>query len=144
MSTEIASPWGCEKGILEEDVIGDIAVAAERYQNGCYTDGRYNHNDFNVVKGFLVDGNGQQLTEAYKFFEPGRKAAQFLGSRHKVHFKFSKKADYSIYELLDGSISKLLDVKSQDISLDKYTKLEISVSLVKTPKTIFTLEKVFT
>jgi hypothetical protein len=138
LSTDIAGQWGCNKGILAEDIVGNLALVSELYQNGCYTDGRYNHSEYKVELGSVLE-NGSSKYTAYRIYGPNKKAAQFLGSHHKVHLRFDKKANYVVYSLLDGVLKKELDIPASAVEPGKFIKMNISASTIDTSKILFAL-----
>jgi hypothetical protein len=140
-STDVSSVWGCDKGILPEDVLGDLAIAAELYQNGCYTDGRYNHSEFRVEKGSIQNSQGDILYNAYQVYAPRKKAAEFLGSNHIVHMKFESVQDYILYGLRDGDLRQLSEIASSKIKKDEFVKLGISASDVDESMILFAVKK---
>ena len=123
-----------EKGnkgqIKPEDMIGRLGLVSLFYQNACYTDGRYNHNDFKVVQGRVKVGKNS--FDAYKIYEPTKKAQKFLASRHCVAYKFPKAQNYTIYQLQNGKVEKITEVKASRMSTGKPTKIKrLTVSKLK-------------
>ncbi|MCR9250336.1 MAG: hypothetical protein NXI20_07915 [bacterium] len=123
LSTDIGTKYGCNIGILEEDKIGNLAIASELYQNGCYTDGRYNHKDFPVEFGKFVSSDGSVSVEAYRFSLAQKKATQFLGSPHRIHLKFEKKQDYVIYSFIQGAIYVMEEIPASKVVPGEYHKI---------------------
>ena len=46
-----SNPHATEPKIDPEDVLGELALVSKFYQNACYTDGRYNCNNWQVEAG---------------------------------------------------------------------------------------------
>ena len=130
-STDPGDDYGCGVGILDEDIIGNLAVASELYQNGCYTDGNYNHRNYKVEKGRVSSSDGEVTLEAYRVSEPAQKAKEFLGSEHRLQIRFEAQNDYSIYAFEGGAFTKLLEVAPADTKVDEFIKIsEISASAI--------------
>ncbi len=121
----------------EDETIGDLGLAALFYQNGCYTSGTYNHNDFKVEKGFIKDNENRKF-DAYRIYPPDHKATKFLASRHGVYFRFSERTDYTIYELDGTKVEKKYTIPSQDIIPGKFIQIkDMEVSTLTSPRTYF-------
>lgn len=131
-STENASGYNCSGTIKTEDQLGRLALISLFYQNGCYTDGRYNHNDYQVERGIVSDAQNKVRLEAYRIHEPSRKATNFLAAKHQVYYRFPTQEDYSVY-LFDGnSINKLSQVTASQIDTSQFVKVEnLTVSDLK-------------
>ncbi|OQW88961.1 MAG: hypothetical protein BWK78_08075 [Thiotrichaceae bacterium IS1] len=132
MSAESA----CNGTVAKEDQIDRLALVALFYQNGCYTDGRYNHNDYSVERGIVSDAKNQSQFEAYRIHEPSHKATEFLGSQHVVYYRFPTQEDYTIY-LFDGNtINKVVQVSASQIDTNQLIKVEnLTVSNIKNSAT---------
>ena len=102
--------------VLTEDVIGNLAVVSLYYQNACYTDGRYNNNNYSIEKGIISDESAEIQWEAYKVFGPTHKATQFLASQHNIYFKFAAKVDYALYVFENSVYEKVDFTNSEDFS----------------------------
>ena len=76
--------WRCDGIIDSLDTINRLAIVSRFYQNGCYTDGRYNNNDYFVEYGTVSDAAQQVQFPAYTIHEPAHKASRFLASEHVV------------------------------------------------------------
>ncbi|MCG9697682.1 hypothetical protein [Shewanella sp. Isolate11] len=85
----------CSGNIDVEDSIADLNVYAVYYQNGCYTDGRYNNNDYPIAYGQLSFDDSHY--DAYQVSPSQVAATNFVGSHHKVQMKFSAADDYAVY-----------------------------------------------
>jgi hypothetical protein len=132
-STETATGWNCNSGIKPTDQLGNLALVSTFYQNGCYTDGRYNHNDYTVQLGVVSDAAGQQNFVAYTISEPAKKASQFLASQHVIYYKFPTAEAYSVYSFNSTSneINKLVDIPATEIDTTKFIKIaSLSVSSI--------------
>ncbi len=141
LSTDISSEYSCNKGILEEDIIGDLAIASELYQNGCYTDGKYNNKNYPVAFGEIVNSKGEKLYDGYQLSQPQDLASEFLGSPHIVHMRFPIEADYGIYQLREGVVSQLAQVSKDDITPNQFVKLYIVASNIEQPLILFSALK---
>uniref|UniRef100_UPI0011786DCF hypothetical protein n=1 Tax=Crenothrix polyspora TaxID=360316 RepID=UPI0011786DCF len=120
LSTEAA----CNGSISNDDQVGRLAVAALFFFNDCYTDGRFNNNDYLVERGVVSDTGNQLQIEAYKIHEPARKAAQFLASQHAVYYRFPTQEDYTVY-LLDGNaVNKVVQVSAAQIDTNQFVKVD--------------------
>jgi len=127
MSVESA----CDGTITKEDQIGRLALVALFYQNWCYTDGRYNHNDYQVDRGTISD-TSQLRFDAYRIYEPARKASDFLASQHAVYYRFPTQEDYTVYSFDGDSINKVLEIPASQIDTNQFVKLEnLTVSSIK-------------
>ncbi len=131
----IKGKWGCSAGLLPEDKIGNLAIAAEVATNGCYTDGRYNHSNYPVSLGRFVSSDGKVSCEAYQFRPAQIKATEFLASKHRIHLRFDQKRDYELYTFIEGNMYKAAEVPASKIVPGEYLKinelsLDISVEVV--------------
>lgn len=105
----------CNGTIGTADRIENLAVAAVFYQNGCYTDGRYNHHDYPVDRGTVSASGGGPSLAAYRIHEPRKKASQFLASKHAIFYRFPTVEKYTVYSFAGGSLSKVADVPAAAI-----------------------------
>ncbi len=138
LSTEKSSAYNCSGTILEQDKIGKLAVVAMFYQNGCYTDGKYNHKNYKVELGLVGDEGNEINLEAYKIYGPANKAVKFLASNHCVYYKFPTKENYIVYELEGDKINKIKEIPAGDIILNDYIPIkELIVSTIEGSKIIF-------
>jgi hypothetical protein len=119
--SEETAPNGAVKG---EDIIGNLALVSLFYQNWCYTDGRYNHNNFATEKGEISDENGSIRLEAYRIYEPTHKASEFLASQHNIYFRFNNKHDYAVYQFSDNAFRKVGQVFAKDVKENGFTKID--------------------
>ena len=110
--------------IPDTDKIGNLGLVALYYQNGYYTDGRYNHNNYKVEQGLVKNGSTGKKYPAYRVFEPANKSENFVASQHIVCYKFTTKQDYTIYELIGKTIKVAAQVEQQQITTGKFTKIE--------------------
>ncbi len=131
LSTENLDGYNCTGKLFDEDKIGNLALVALFYQNGCYTDGQYNHKNFKVEKGRVTDSKNEFSFDAYQIYEPANKATKFLASKHCVSYKFADKQDYTIYQLEEGVIKKILEIPQSKINSEGYTLIkELEVSTI--------------
>lgn len=138
LSTEKKSSYNCSGTISDKDKIGNLALIALFYQNGCYTDGKYNHRNFKVEHGNVTDSKNEISFDAYRIYEPSDKALKFLASEHCLAYKFPDNENYSVYELVDEKINKLTDIKASEIAKDEFILIkELKVSKSKGYKTFF-------
>ncbi|MDF1546981.1 MAG: hypothetical protein P1P88_04120 [Bacteroidales bacterium] len=129
LSTEKNSGYNCSGIIKDEDKIGKMAIVALFYQNGCYTDGQYNHRNYKVEWGKVSDSENEYSFDAYRINEPVNKATKFLASSHCLAYQFDKKQDYNLYELEGEKINKVLEIDANDITPGEYfliTEVKIS------------------
>lgn len=110
---------GNDGKIKPEDQIGRLGLVSLFYQNSCYTDGRYNHNNFKVVQGTVR--SGKQKFDAYQVFAPQSKAKNFLASQHCIAFRFPQRKNYAVYTLKAGKINKVATVKTNQIKAQEFT-----------------------
>ena len=122
-STETGDLSGCEGTIKDEDKIGRLAVVTLIYQTGCWTDGRYNHNNYQVERGQVTGSNGTAL-EAYRLHPPSTLATEFLGSKHAIYYQFPSQEAYTVYTFDGSTTKKVLDIDASQIVADGYTKLD--------------------
>ncbi|OJJ20331.1 hypothetical protein BKI52_17870 [marine bacterium AO1-C] len=121
---------GNDGKVKPEDMIGRLGLISLFYQNHCYTDGRYNHNNFKVEQGKVKAGKNS--FDAYKIYEPTKKAQKFLASQHCLVYKFPKMQNYTVYTLKSGKIEKVVVVKASQMNASKPTKIKtLTVSRLK-------------
>lgn len=121
-----------------EDQIGNLAVAGVVIDNHCDVDGRYNHNDYKVDKGILKDQSGRISFEAYKVYEPAKKASEFLVRFHGIFFKFPTQENYTVYSLdANKQINKMGEIKAEQIDTEKYTKIGVIATNIVGSRTFF-------
>ena len=134
-STEKKKGWNCKGNINPSDRIGRLAVVSTHFQNGCFTDGRYNHREFKVERGVVADTMGKRKFEAYRVYKPARQARKFLGSKHAIFYQFPTKEPYTVY-LLEGSrIKQTARIRASRIRKGKLVKTSLIVSTLKSPAT---------
>ena len=125
---------GDKPRISKNDILGNLAVVSMFYQNFCYTDGKYNHNDWQVQRGIL---KGDKEYEAFNISPPQKKATIFLGSHHKIFFKFSQKQEYQVLLFENLNLSLIQIVKASQITTSGYTLIsDFDLSTIQTSKTI--------
>ena len=106
----------CNGAIAAADQIQNLALVALFYQNDCYTDGRYNHNNYLVERGTVAAAGGPGSFAAYRIHEPQNKATQFLASKHAIYYRFPTIENYSVYSFAGGSLSKVAEVPAAAIA----------------------------
>jgi len=97
--------FGCNGLTSDDNKVGNVALLAIVEQGGCWTDGRYNHNDFTAAAGTLEDASGTSY-EAYQLSAPTSLATEFLTGYHMMHINPSTAGTYDIYEF-DGNFTKV-------------------------------------
>ncbi len=122
--------WNCSGVVDPADQIGRVAIVATLYQNGCYGDGRYNHGDYKVEQGVVVDATGGASYDAYRVHAPSKKASSFLGSKHQLFYKFPDRRAYSVFRLEAGTLSKAAAVSAADTDPMRFVKLGVEVSSI--------------
>lgn len=133
-----SSGWQCDGVIKEVDKIGNLALLAQFYQNGCYIDGRYNHADYKVEKGTIKSSDGGIVLEAYRVHGPARKATQFLGSNHFISFKVPKADNYSVYQFDGFSVTEVAKLTSDQVVAGQFNDfVTLSVSGLTAPTVYF-------
>ena len=105
----------CNGTIFATDQIQNLALVSQFYQNGCYTDGRYNHNNYTVDRGTVAATGGGASFPAYRIHEPQNKATQFLASEHAIYYRFPTVENYKVYSFAGGSLTKVADVPAAAI-----------------------------
>ncbi|MDW8306887.1 MAG: hypothetical protein RML34_07480 [Leptospiraceae bacterium] len=95
----------CSGEIKAEDQIGDFAVVALFYHNGCYTDGNYNHKNFPVEWGVAATHDGLFRYPAVRIHPPQSRARQFLASNHVGYYRADQ--DFDIFVLEEGLLSRI-------------------------------------
>lgn len=121
-----------EKGINDNEQIGRLALAALRYQKGCWTDGRYNHNDYLVEQGGMAVPGSEQSLEAYRIHEPARKATKFLGSHHGIYYRFPSREAWAVYQLDQDLLKRVALVPAEQVEPGRLIRVgELKVSTVK-------------
>lgn len=88
-------------------------------------DGRYNYNNYKVIKGSLKNDKGDfQTTEAYQIFEPTTAPTEFFTNGiHAIFFKFPEKRDYTIYELNGEQLKKVANINASEVKTDDFTQV---------------------
>ncbi len=118
-----ASSGSCNGTIKTEDQIGRLALVALFYQNFCYTDGRYNHNNYQVKRGTVIDSGNTLQFDAYQVYEPANKATEFLGSQHAVYYQFPTKEDYTVYRFEGNQFAKVLEITASQIDTTQFIQV---------------------
>lgn len=127
--------FNCTGTIGNQDRIGRLAIVSQFYQNGCYTDGTYNHKNYKVVRGEVSAKNGKGKFDAYRIHPPGKKAKKFLGSKHGVFYKFPTREPYTIYILENGSTRQVATVGAKKGMNQRPVKVGLVVSTLAGPAT---------
>ena len=121
----------CDGKLNPDDQIGNLALKVRMDgSNWCQTDGKYNNNDYKVDAGLLVDNTNSLKFQAYRIYEPAKKANKFLSARHVIYYKFPTKENYTIYHFdeADNKIVALHEVPAGQITLNEFTVVGDSVS----------------
>lgn len=103
--TDRGEARSCKGAFPESDVVGNFTAGAVLYQNGCYTDGRFNHRNFRFTAGRLKSEG--RAYEAVQVEEAQDRAQRFLASHHYLFFRPGESADYYVYTF-DRGILQLL------------------------------------
>jgi hypothetical protein len=138
LSTEKNDAYNCSGKVLEDDKIGNLALISLFYQNGCYTDGNYNHSNYEVERGIVTSSDKKLSFDAYRIHAPSQKANKFLASQHCIAYAFPTKEKYTIYELNGKLISKIKEIEASEIESDEYFIIkDLKVSNLLVPITYF-------
>lgn len=123
-----------DKIINQEDQLDRIALVSLFYQNYCYIDGRYNHNDFQVESGFLTSNGNSEKYDAYKIYPPKHKATKFLASQHCIYYKFKTKEKYNIFQFEGTKLKKIAEVSATEINTNEFIQIKnLTVSELSKP-----------
>lgn len=129
--------YNCAKSIApgDQDMIGQLTVAAELFDNGCYTDGQFNQRDFRVDRGVLSSAAGLAL-DAYTVHPAEKKPSKFLGSHHGIYYKFAESRDQTVYSFDGVSLKKVAEIPAGNIVPGLFTKLgDLDASLLDSATT---------
>ncbi len=118
-----AGSGSCNGTLKTEDQIGRLALAALFYQNSCYTDGRYNYNNYQVKRGTVIDNGNTLQFDAYQVYEPTNKATEFLASQHAVYYQFPTKEDYTVYRFEGNQFAKVLEITASQIDTTQFIQV---------------------
>jgi hypothetical protein len=121
-STERGNAISCKGSFPDEEVIGNFTAAAVFYQNGCYTDGRYNHRKFRFTTGKLIEKSGLSY-EAVQVEEPADKAEQFLASHHYLFYRVGNSSDLYIYTFDRGMLRLIGMLKKSDLTAGEFVRI---------------------
>jgi len=122
----------------DQDRIGRLALAALKYQNNYWVDGRYNHNNFPVELGSVSVTGQEQRFEAFRLGEPLNKATKFLGSQHTIYYQFPSKSRWVIYRLEDNGVTQVTTIAESEITPGQHTRIiGLSASKIKGSATYF-------
>ncbi len=139
----ISQETSLHNGLNPVDILGNLGIVSMFYQNGCYTDGTYNHKDYLVEKGVVNDVNGSENYEAYTIHAPNHRAVKFLASHHNAYIKFPTIEDYSVFILEFGDFRKIGDINASAISKTGYTHIPfIDISSIAEATTYVFIPKI--
>jgi len=95
----------------EEAILSDIALLSSFYQNACYTNKQYSHQDWKVENGTLTSSDGRSFV-AYKFYPYAVKATNFHAGCKEIYVRSSKAGDLKIYSFDGTGFSKVTNSKA--------------------------------
>jgi len=128
----------CDGVVHDGDRIGNLALLSQFYQNDCYTDGRYNHADYQVERGTLKSADGGIAVEAYHVYGPARKAGEFLGSNHILSFRIATAGDHILYTWDGNRVAAATRIARSQVVPGGYTDIDsVSVSELAGPRVFF-------
>ncbi|HNM06399.1 MAG TPA: hypothetical protein PKK05_25995, partial [Leptospiraceae bacterium] len=134
-SGEKAKGFNCSGTVNPEDQAGDFALLSSFYQNGCYTDGRYNSSNFKVDLGTAETSDGKTKYPAVRIHPPEKKAQDFLASHHNVYYKSHDKNEVNIYHLSDEGVMTKSFKTNAGITASGFQKAEgFLVSQISSPQ----------
>ncbi len=117
-AAESGTKHNCSGEIPDSETAGNFAVISTLYQNGCWTDGRYNHRNWPAEYGELAENGSEEEKAgpfpALKIFPAQKKAEQFLGSRHRLAFRIPEKKSYSLYMNQGDSWKLISEIKESE------------------------------
>lgn len=120
-STDEGSKYNCKGQIAGDDTLRGFTAVAKVYQNGCYTDGRFNAREFEFsVFEFRWNGS-EQSYPGVQVAPPVKKPEKFLGSVHHLAYKFPEKKDYTIYRVSGNSLNVVSLLPASRIRPGEYT-----------------------
>lgn len=124
--------------VVEADRIGRLGLVSGKYHNNSWIDGRYNHNDFPVEQGRVTAAGTDQMFDAYRISPPLHRATKFLGSQHRIYYRFPFKADWRVYQLAGDAIRQVAAVAAEQVNPEQFTSIEgVSVSKLTEPTIYF-------
>ena len=97
----------CTGNLPDTEILRNLTLISRFYQNGCYTDGKYNASDFRVEEGEAILSDGSRY-EAYRIHPPAHGPQKFLASHHIPAILFPEKKDYILYKM-DGDGLKVVE-----------------------------------
>lgn len=121
-AAEGAKKWNCKGSAESKDQIGNFAILSSFYQNGCYTDGNYNHRDFPVELGSIIGQQDKIIDQAVQISPPESTASKFLGSHHFLYYRLNAGEQKTIYQF-DGTAFKLLGEITSKLNQPSYFKI---------------------
>jgi len=110
--------------IISEEIVGNLSLVTLKNNNYCFTDGRYNHTNYQVEKGIISDDKGTLQLETYNIFEPKVKATDFLASSNCIYFKFPTQEDYIVYLFINHNFEKIKEIPASQIILGDFTPIK--------------------
>ena len=124
-----ANRRGKLEDIAQDDQLGNVAIAARWEKKGIWTDGVYNHREFPVETGKIIFNDRDQSLVAWKISPPLKKATKFLATRHMPCYRFPKRQDYQLLELVDGRLRPFLKIGRTRIKTKRFIPIpEIDAS----------------
>lgn len=131
-----AADGTCTEQVGADDQLGDLAVLAAFYQNGCYTDGQYNARGYVVEQGTVTASDGATFA-AYRLHPPATAAAVFLGSHHVAHLRLATAEDHTLYALEADSPVVHARLAAAQITAGGWTRLPLDLTTLGRPITVF-------
>ncbi len=121
--------------IVDEDIVGDLAIAALWAPSEYYTDGRHNDNAWTVGVSTTVGLKGAY--PAYTISPPAQLGTSNLRSRHGVFYRFRSAGPWRVWDLRAGDFTVLGEVAAEDVAVGGWTHLDfIKPNHIGFPKTI--------
>lgn len=108
-------------GINDADRIGSLGIASLWCQNSYYNDGKYNDNNWKVVRGVLK-ANAMEL-DAYTIHPADHNATDFLASKHALFYRFKDKQDHVIYELDIIGVKPVAKIAAREVKPNQFVRL---------------------
>jgi hypothetical protein len=102
---------GSGTNVPKDGIIGEIALLSSFYQNGCYTNAKYSHQDWKVENGTLESSDGRSFT-AYRIYPPAVKATSFHAGDKEVYIRSAKTGDLKLYSFDGTSFSKVTNARA--------------------------------
>jgi hypothetical protein len=115
------SHWKSTDGINDEDRIGNLGIASLWCQNSYYNDGKYNDNNWKVVRGVLK-ANAMEL-DTYTIHPADHNATEWTASKHALFHRFKEKQDYMVYELNELGARPVANVEARKVKPGQFVRL---------------------